>query len=388
LQKNVSELFPGADISRALYVRATAASAGAVVAGSSVTRGFLVPTESAVVNAVDALSPLTTLYFPHAISGEIGTSVYVTSIGVTNLSSNPQTVTLTFTPEPNGQPISVTRNLAGNGSLRERLRDIFNLPSGFQNGWVKVAGNSTVTGTVIYADTSAGALTAVPVQAVPKSTMLFAHIAGLPVWYSGIALLNASTTAANIEVSAMTPTNALIGTRTFTLAGGHKDAKLLSELIPQASSQNGGFVVVRSNVPVFGMELFGSTNGAILANVSGGAAPLVYDGTWTGQFTITATPIAFSVANNRITAVVMSLVIASPSVQCTTTLSGGLSVPIVNDTFYFSVNVSGLTTNVSGLFTGPNQMIGTIGQVSYTNYACGSVTFNGSTPGANFATTK
>jgi len=347
-----------------------------------------VATESAVVNAVDALSPLTTLYFPHAISGEIGTSVYVTSIGVTNLSSNPQTVTLTFTPEPNGQPISVTRNLPGNGALRDRLRDIFNLPTGFQNGWVKITGNATVTGTLIYADTSAGALTAVPVQAVPKSTMLFAHIAGLPVWYSGIAILNPSTTSANIEVSAMTPTGTLIGSRTFTLNGGHKDAKLLSELIPQTASQNGGFVVVRSNVPVFGMELFGSTNGTILANVAGGAAPVAYDGTWTGQFTVTATPIGFGVAGNKITAVVMNLVILNSAAGCITTIAGGVSVPIVNDTFNFSVSTGGLTTSVSGLFTGPNQMIGTIGEVNYTNYSCGSLNINGSTPGANFSTTK
>ena len=51
---------------------------------------------------------------------------------------------------------------------------------------------------------------------------------------------------------------------------------LLSEFIPQAESQNGGFAFVRTTngVPLYGIELFGSTSGAILSNVSAsGLAP-------------------------------------------------------------------------------------------------------------------
>jgi hypothetical protein len=319
-----------------------------------------------------------------------GNADYVTSIGITNLGSSPQTVTVTFTPEPSGQPIVVRQNIPANGAFRDLAQNLFHLPSGFQNGWIKVTGTAPIAGFIIYADTVIGSLTAVPVQATPRSTLFFAHIAGLPRWYSGIALLNTSSTDASIEVTAMTAGGTPIGSKTFTLNAGHKEAKVLSELIPDVASTNGGFVVVRStnNVPVFGTELFGSTDGVILANVAGGAPPIVYDGGWAGQFTVTAVPIRFTIANNRITGVTMSLVIVDRNVSCTTTIAfsptSGFLAAITNDTFNFNLSGGGLSTTVAGLFTSPTQMIGTVGQVTYTNYQCGPFTFNGSTPAVTF----
>src|SRR5262249_6720167 len=89
------------------------------------------------------------------------------------------------------------------------------------------------------------------------------------------ALLNASSTDASVEVSAKTPDGTQIGnTATFNLTAGHKDSKLLSQWVPETASQNGGFVTVRTTnkVPLYGIELFGSTAGAILADVASGVA--------------------------------------------------------------------------------------------------------------------
>jgi hypothetical protein len=278
VQAQVADLFPSADPTKILYVRATASwgvTGAPAIAGTSVIRGYLVPTESAVLNAVDAGSSLATLNFPHAVSGVLGSSNYVTSIGVTNLSASPQTVAFTFTPEPTGAPVVVQRTLPPNGSVRDTAQNIFALTPDFQNGWIKIAGTSPITGSVVYADTAAGALTAVPAQMNPQLSLSFAHIAGAPSWYTGIALLNASSTDASVEISAKTPVGTQIGsTATFTLPAGHKSAKLLSEWIPPTASQNGGFVSVRTtnNVPLYGIELFGSPAGLILADVASGVA--------------------------------------------------------------------------------------------------------------------
>jgi len=111
--------------------------------------------------------------------------------------------------------------------------------------------------------------------------MLFDQIAGPPTWYTGIGLLNASTTDANVEVFAMTAAGTLIGgagnvpTAAFTLPAGHKIAKLLTELVPATASQNDGFLYVRTtnNIPLYGIELFGCNILPILSNVSASGLP-------------------------------------------------------------------------------------------------------------------
>jgi hypothetical protein len=135
-----------------------------------------------------------------------------------------------------------------------------------------------LTGFVAYADSVAGGLAVVPVSNTARTSLLFGHIADLPPWLTGIALLNTSTASATIEVYAMTPDGALIGgadnvpTARFNLAAGQKTAKLLSELVPQTQTRtgDGGFVFVRSTQPLFGIELFFTRTLSILSNVAAG----------------------------------------------------------------------------------------------------------------------
>jgi hypothetical protein len=273
------QTYGGVDPAKISYFRITGfwGPAGApLLAGTSVIRNFLVPTESAVLNAVDATASTTTLNFPHAVSGVLGSSNFVTSVGVINLSPTSQNVLLSFVPD-SGAPISVLKAIPGNGAIRDTAQNIFSLPTGFQSGWVQVVAEFPITGFVVYADTAAtsGALTAVPVQATPQPSLTFGHIAGAPAWYTGLALLNDTATDASVEVTAKTPDGTQIGSKaTFILPSLHKQAKLLSELIPETATQNGGFVSVRTTngVPLYGVELFGSPTGVILADVASGVA--------------------------------------------------------------------------------------------------------------------
>lgn len=281
LQAQVSDLFPGVDPTQIMYVRAIGSwgeTGAPALAGTAVVQGYLVPTETAVLNAVDSTSTLATLNFPHAVSGPLGSFDYVTSIGVTSLTSSAQNVTLEFIPQT-GDSITTVLPLPGDGAIRDSAQNIFSLPAGFQNGWVKIVGAGPITGFVVYAETTSGQLTSVPVQATPQASLAFAHIAGLPPWYTGVALLNATGPDASVEVTARTPDGTQIGSKaTFTLPAGQKIAKVLSEWIPETLAQNGGFVSVRStnNVPLYGIELFGlissSAPNLILADVASGIA--------------------------------------------------------------------------------------------------------------------
>lgn len=271
-QGQASALFPTATIANARYVRAT--SAGGAIAAAALVRGFLVPLETAVVNGVDRASTATDANFPHVISGALTGANYTTVIGVTNLSSAGQSVTITFTPT-SGSATSVTRSLAANGSLRETAQDLFSFPAGFQDGWVRVAGTAALTGFAAYGDTVAGALAVVP-AGTAKTSLLFAHIADGPAiaapWQTGLAFLNTGTAAASIDIHAFTPAGALIGSKTgVSLAGGKKVADQLHNWISQVRGVNGGFVFVTSNVPLYGIELFYTEDLKILSNVAAGS---------------------------------------------------------------------------------------------------------------------
>ena len=120
-------------------------------------------------------------------------------VGVINLGSTAQTVTITFNPESGGKSVTVQRSLAPKGALRETLQDLFGFSTDFQNGWVQVSAQFAITGFITYANMTTGAMAAVPVPTQPQTKMLLDQIAG-GTWYTGIALLNTSTTDANVEV--------------------------------------------------------------------------------------------------------------------------------------------------------------------------------------------
>jgi hypothetical protein len=275
LQSTVSALFPGISLDNARYARVTG---GAGLTGTAVITNFLV-NETGVTNAVPASSAGTEANFPHVVSGVGGGGNYTTILGITSLAAAGQTVNIAFTPEAGGAATTVQRTIAGNGSFRDSVQNIFGFsPSTFQNGWIKVTGTS-LTAFVAYADSVAGGLAVVPVQSTPRTSLMFAHIADLPPWLTGLALLNAGQSSATVSVYAMNPNGTLIGgadnvpTARFTVNAGAKTAKLLSELIPQTQQRtsDGGFIFVSSTQPLYGLELFFLRNLRILANVAAGS---------------------------------------------------------------------------------------------------------------------
>jgi hypothetical protein len=275
LQSPVSDLFPGVDISQARYIRIGTNTA--TIASSAVIRGYLVPSESLVINGLN-VTTRTQMIFPHVINGVLGNAAYTTELGITNTSNSPQTVTLTFNSDAGGT-FTVTRGLSAGGSLREPANTLFDLPTGFRSGWVTVTGTAPITGFAGYADKSAGGVAVVPAAAA-QSKLFFSHIAnGPPQWQTGIALLNATDRRATVEVFAINPEGVLLGgpsnapTARFALEPRTKIAKVIHEVIPQTAGVNGGFVFVSSDVPLNGIELFYTLDLKVLSNVA--AAPLV-----------------------------------------------------------------------------------------------------------------
>jgi len=274
---SAANIFPKADFLAATHLRLKCACTGSIFAGLLIAKDFIAEPSWAVINALPASASSVSVIFPHLVDGPQGDMNWKSVIGVTNLSATlSNDVTLIFTAA-DGTSKTVQRTIQPNGSVRDTARQLFGFTTGFQNGWLRITSASSIpiTGYVAYAETVGAAVAVVPPQSEGQVNLLFLHIADLPPWWTGLALLNANTRAASVEIFAMNPDGSLIGgpanvaTAQFSLPGSSKVSKLLSEWIPdtQRRKSDGGFIFVRSDVPIFGIELFFSRNTQILANV-------------------------------------------------------------------------------------------------------------------------
>src|SRR6185503_7928902 len=105
----------------------------------------------------------------------------------------------------------------------------------------RVTGTAPLTGFAAYADHVGGGLAIVP-AATPQTNLFFSHIAnGPPQWQTGLALLNASSTPASVEIYAVNPSGRLVGSATVNIGAGNRIAKVIHDLIPETRGVNGGY---------------------------------------------------------------------------------------------------------------------------------------------------
>jgi hypothetical protein len=284
VQLEVSSIVPTGGIA---YMRVSGTS---LFASLTVLQGTS-SADNAVQNGLDASTLATTLVFPHFIDGALANYDYQSIITVVNLSTRVVNIHFQFSFESGGASLdSPDFALLPQSTIKGTATDFFVFPQfGFRTGYVKVTADGPIAGVVDYGALPDGGEAVVPAQVIPQTSLLFAHIADLSPWYTGLALQNPSNSVANIEVFAMNPNGTLIGgaanvpTARLTLAAGGKTAKLLSELIPQTQTRSGdgGFVFIRTTngVPIHAIQLLFTRNLKILANIS--ALPLPAGFTYT-----------------------------------------------------------------------------------------------------------
>jgi hypothetical protein len=261
--------FPAGDLAVTTHARLTCAvMCTASVRVSNYTTG----PSLAVVNGVSVNSTVRELVFPHVIQGQLNSLVYSTIISVTNLSAVAQTITLFYTPQQGGQSIEVSRDLAPNATIRELASTLFGFTNEVDNGWVRVAAEQPVAGIAVFAELTRGAVAVSPGLSTAAPNIILGHIADLNPWWSGVALLNPSIFDAFVDVFAIAPNGTLIGQNIgIFVPGGTKTAMLLSQWTPETltRSSDGGFIFIRSTLPLMALELFFTRDQRVLSHVPG-----------------------------------------------------------------------------------------------------------------------
>ena len=228
----------------------------------------------ACVNGVDVNAADNVINFPHAVIG----ADYFSLLGIVNLLDIPQTVTVSFYDSDGvlvntgAVPNPVTVNLDPKASLRTSLSSLFKLNTSggpLISGWVRVESNfGPITGFIAFGNDNSSDVAAALPQVRPANQLIFSHVAAQSSGYfTGIALLNTNSSAANVKMSVIDQSGVTTAVKSFQIEPDQKIAQVLADLLPEVKDQQGGSVVVDSDQPLYGMELLGSTNLQVLANV-------------------------------------------------------------------------------------------------------------------------
>ncbi|MDA2923360.1 hypothetical protein MYX65_01680 [Acidobacteria bacterium AH-259-L09] len=99
------------------------------------------------------------------------------------------------------------------------------------------------------------------------TSALYAHVAQNLGFFTGVAVLNPQSDLVDITVEVFDQSGLQVGSNTFTLPPGGKQARLLIELIPQVTGQLGGYFRVRADASVISFALFGDFAGQLISAI-------------------------------------------------------------------------------------------------------------------------
>ena len=244
------------------------ASSDVEIAGFSVVRGSRDLLGS---NARPATETLNTLFFPqlavlHPFRTLLTLINYSDEIVLVTITAFQADGDLFGSEDLANNP--VTLDLESGQITRLDLEELFGFSgSETRDGWIRVDSTAeAVNGSLSYELVTDRSTAAVSPAAAGTTQAVFSHIASSLGFFTGVAILNSGTLAANVRVLAVAADGTVLGTFTTVLQPGHRISKLIQELISEAANQAGGFIWIRSDVPVFLTSLFGNVSG-VLANI-------------------------------------------------------------------------------------------------------------------------
>jgi hypothetical protein len=239
-------------------------------------------------SAAPAMPPLASLDLPHVA---LDTSAWKTYLRLAQLA--PLADELIFSRL--GQTQARILDLPAQGSLLLQLPQDLSPPL----DWAEIATPSSTPqlSAVEWFGRADGARmsAALALSRTRGTALLFPHIAAdRSTFWTGLALVNPQEQPANASLTLSAADGSTLAQTNHSFAPGEKWVGLLEELFPQAPLQTAMFWL-EADQPLFGYELFGTTNGAALAGLAAttsGSRTLVFPHIAVDDFTFTGLVLA------------------------------------------------------------------------------------------------
>ncbi len=266
LTSTVSELFGTSYAAGYIVILATGGQ-GVVASGLVTLPG---KSTSFALNAVtsDATGDLFSAQLAH-IPGHLFTSVRLFNLG----GVQEKQVTLTAISDDGaivGSPATLT--IQPGGYIERDASDLFGDVPLVGSLHVSAPPGEGLMGDVVFGLTDCRYAAAARLDTELSSKIVFSHVANVPgLLYTGLALFNPNTDPAPavIKLKVFSAAGIRTGTHQFELGSGKRVSKLLSEFVPEAEAQAGGYILLTSTLPIVAQELFGTPSTSLLSAVPG-----------------------------------------------------------------------------------------------------------------------
>lgn len=188
------------------------------------------------------------IVFPDAIVG----AGYSSILTIANTAGAQQTVAISL------GSANTTLSINANAVVRTSISDLLHIPQDvFIAGPVRVnAGSAPVFGVLDIANQNDSAV--MPARP-PESSFILLNVANGNGFFTGLAFAT-GTAAANATIEVHDADGGLVSSSTITLGANQQLSRLLSELVPAAVNQVGGYIRIHSDQPVWLWEIFGSSH--------------------------------------------------------------------------------------------------------------------------------
>ncbi len=264
----LTELFPDTPLDSSDYIR--------ILSGRGVAPFEMLGKPAQYLeglNGQDTTCGSKVLYSPqYAVGGP-----WRSTLSVINLDATPGTVTFRLLGD-DGAQIGPTRVLPidGNGKILLKDQSFFVTPVGIVQGYVNITADVNLSGSVVFGDPGRRVFAAaLPLASTLQDEAIFGHIASSETYFTGLALLNPSDSAATVTLEVFASDGTLQGTVTETIEARHRVSKLLTQYFPALAGQNrnSGYVRMASDNPVAAFALFGTHDLSVLSAVPAQPAP-------------------------------------------------------------------------------------------------------------------
>ena len=232
---------------------------------------------TAIIDRADSLlfvpgqtidSTATVRVVPQFLSGNGFDSVLV----LTNPNASP--VRVTFTLMGDSAALAVTSfTIPANGSYSPDARALVGqqVITPIVTGWLRIDSPNVALAGVLILDQSQ-AVTSVPVQTAPLNRMIFSEFSGTDAMYTSLSLVNSSGAETAVDFTFVRTDGLTFAKKSVTIPAASKYTALIQDMVEGAGDVS-GYVVVRSSVPIYGVEVAGDTTNKYLAGMAPNAVP-------------------------------------------------------------------------------------------------------------------
>ena len=183
-----------------------------------------------------------------------------TNLNLVNTTSETRSVTLTAVDSDGGNlgdPVQM--NLEAGAQFAQDAGAVFVDPGQDFTGALRVDFDSPgVVGDVIFGDSANLNFAASgPLQTAAFQEAIFSHLVNAPGFFTGVALFNPGSAAAEFTLEVVSSAGESVGQVTEFLSAGQRVSRLVDQFVTDSAGQVGGFVTIVSDQPLVGQMLFG-----------------------------------------------------------------------------------------------------------------------------------